>query len=81
MIIWILSHMNIPKDYPIEVLSLYDGIATGRYVLDRLGYTNITYKAYEIDDYAKKIALNNHPDIIQCGDAFSVREKEWDYQM
>jgi DNA (cytosine-5)-methyltransferase 3A len=70
---------NVPKDYPIEVLSMYDGIATGRYCLDKLGYTNITYKAYEIDEYAKKVAMKNYPDIIQCGDAFDLRNDDWEY--
>lgn len=79
IIIWILSHINIPKDYPIEVLSMYDGIATGRYVLEKLGYSNITYKAYEIDKYAIKVAMKNYPDIIQCGDAFQLREDDWVY--
>ncbi len=79
IIIHILSHVNIPKDYPIEVLSMYDGIATGRYCLAKLGYTNIIYKAYEIDEFAKKVAMKNYPDIIQCGDAFQVRESDWKY--
>ena len=70
---------DIPKDYPIEVLSMYDGIATGRYCLEKLGYTNITYKAYEIDQYAKKVALKNYPDIIECGDAFELRKDDWKY--
>jgi len=76
---WILSHIDIPKDYPIEVLSMYDGIATGRYILEQLGFTNITYKAYEIDEYAMKVAMKNYPDIIQCGDAFKVRKEDWVY--
>lgn len=79
VIIHILSNINIPRDYPIEVLSMYDGIATGRYCLEKLGYTNITYKAYEINQYAKKVAMKNYPDIIQCGDAFQVREDSWKY--
>ena len=79
VIIYILSHIEIPKDYPIEVLSMYDGIATGRYCLGKLGYRNITYKAYEIDEYAKKVAMKNYPDIIQCGDAYRVREENWKY--
>jgi len=79
VIIHILSHIDIPKDYPIEVLSMYDGIATGRYCLNKLGYTNITYKAYEIDEYAKKVAMKNYPDIIQCGDAYQVRKDNWKY--
>ena len=79
VIIHILSHIDVPKDYPIEVLSMYDGIATGRYCLEKLGYKNVTYKAYETDEYAKKVAMKNYPDIIQCGDAYQVREKEWKY--
>ena len=79
VIIHILSHINIPKNYPIEVLSMYDGIATGRYCLERLGYKNITYKAYEIDPYAIKVAMKNYPDIIQCGDAYQVRKENWKY--
>lgn len=80
VIIHILSFINCPKDYPIEVLSIYDGIATGRYCLEKLGYTNITYKAYEIDKYAIQVALKNYPDIIECGDAFQIREDDWEYQ-
>lgn len=75
----ILSYINYPKNAPIEVLSIYDGIATGMYCLNKLGYTNIIYKAYEIDKYAIKIAQKNFPNIIQCGDAFQIREESWKY--
>lgn len=77
MIIHILSYMNIPKDELLVVLSLYDGIATGRYCLEKLGYTNVKYYAYEIDENPVKCALDNYPDIIECGDAFRVREDNW----
>lgn len=79
VIIHILSHVlkNIPKDEKIVVLSMYDGIGTGRYVLDKMGFTNVRYHAYEIDKYAMKIALSNYPDIIEHGDAFQVRNKDW----
>jgi DNA (cytosine-5)-methyltransferase 3A len=70
---------DVPKDEPIEVLSMYDGIGTGRYCLDRLGFSNITYKAYEIDKSAIKCATGNYADIIECGDAFKVRESDWQY--
>lgn len=70
---------DIQKDYPIEVLSMYDGIATGRYCLDKMGFTNITYKAYEIDSHAMKVATTNYPDIIECGDAFQLRKDDWKY--
>ena len=70
---------DIPKDYPIEVLSLYDGIATGRYCLEKMGFTNIKYKAYEIDKYAINVATYNYPDIEECGDVFQVRNDDWVY--
>ena len=68
---------DVPKDEKILVLSMYDGIGTGRYCLDKMGFANIKYYAYEIDKYARAIALSNYPDIIQCGDAFQVREDNW----
>lgn len=79
VIIHILSRVlkNIPKDEKIVVLSMYDGIGTGRYVLDKMGFTSVRYHAYEIDKYAMKIALSNYPDIIEHGDAFQVRNKDW----
>lgn len=70
---------NVPRDYPIEVLSLYDGIATGRYCLEKMGFKNITYKAYEIDKYAMNVATYNYPDIEECGDVFQVRNNDWEY--
>nr|DAP53562.1 MAG TPA: Cytosine specific methyltransferase [Caudoviricetes sp.] len=78
-IIHILSNAlkNVPKDEKIVVLSMYDGIGTGRYCLDKMGFTNVVYHAYEIDKYAMKIALSNYPDIIQHGDAFQVRSAVW----
>lgn len=77
VIIHILSNAlkNVPKDEKIIVLSMYDGIGTGRYCLDKMGFTNVEYHAYEIDKYAMKIALSNYPDIIQHGDAFKIRNR------
>jgi DNA (cytosine-5)-methyltransferase 3A len=79
VIIHLLSHAlkGIPKSEKIVVLSMYDGIGTGRYCFDKLGYNNIAYYAYEIDKYAIKVALSNYGDIIECGDAFDVRSDEW----
>lgn len=75
VIIHILNHAlkDVPRDKELVVLSMYDGIATGRYCLDKMGFTNVKYYAYEIDPYAQKIAMSNYPDIVQCGDAFQVR--------
>ena len=68
---------DVPRDEEIVVLSMYDGIGTGRYCLDKMGFTNVKYFAYEIDKYAKEIALSNYPDIIHCGDAFDLRHPDW----
>lgn len=67
---------DVPKDEKIVVLSMYDGIGTGRYCLDKMGFTNVEYHAFEIDKFAIKIANHNYPDIIQHGDAFQIREWE-----
>lgn len=79
VIIHLLNHAlkDIPRNEEIVVLSLYDGIGTGRYCLDKMGFTNVKYYAYEIDKYPMTIANDNYPDIIQCGDAFAVREDSW----
>lgn len=76
VIIHILSQLleGVPKDEKLLVLSMYDGIATGRYCLEKLGFTNVEYHAYEIDKYAIQIATKNYPDILQHGDAFSVAD-------
>ena len=68
---------DVPRDEEIVVLSMYDGIGTGRYCLDKMGFTNVKYFAYEIDKYAKQIAMKNYPDIIQMGDAFNLRHPDW----
>lgn len=68
---------NVPRDEEIVVLSMYDGIATGRYCLEQMGFTNVKYYAYEIDKYAKQVAMKNYPDIIQMGDAFDLRNPDW----
>lgn len=79
VIIHILSNAlkDVPKDEEIVVLSMYDGIGTGRYCLDKMGFTNVRYYAYEIDKYAIQVAKDNYPDIIECGDAFGLRAAEW----
>ena len=79
VIIHILSNAlkDIPKDEEIVVLSMYDGIGTGRYCLDKMGFTNVKYYAYEIDKFAMRVAMSNYPDIVQCGDAFQVRQPDW----
>lgn len=68
---------DVPRDEKIVVLSMYDGIATGRYCLDKMGFKNVEYHAYEIDKYAIQVAMSNYPGIIQHGDAFDIRKEDW----
>lgn len=75
----ILSFIPNIKDEEIDVLSLYDGMSCGKLALMDLGceeHVN-TYRAYEIDPYAIKTTQHNFPDTIQCGDAFKVRDDDW----
>ena len=51
----------------INVLSLFDGIATGLVALKELGYVP-NYYASEIEDNAVSVAMKNHPEIMQMGD-------------
>lgn len=49
------------------VLSLFDGIASGKVALERAGIHVDTYYACEVKTYAIKCAKANHPDIIHVG--------------
>lgn len=48
----------------LKVLSLADGVGTGREVLKRLGI-EVEYHAIEISPYKRVVADANHPDIIR----------------
>jgi site-specific DNA-cytosine methylase len=52
----------------INVLSCFDGLGGGIEALKRAGIKINQYYAFEIDKYAIKIALKNHPEIIELGD-------------
>lgn len=65
---------NVDRHEKIVVLSMYDGIGTGRYCLDKMGFKNVEYYAFEIDKYAMQVANDNYPDIVQCGDAFQMKD-------
>ena len=73
----ILSHCHGIASEPLDVLSMYDGMACGHIALDKLGAHISRYCASEIDKYAIKTACHNFPDIEQIGDAFQVREPNW----
>ena len=59
-------------DQPINVVSLFDGMACGRIALDRLGIPVGQYLASEIDKYAMKVARDNWLDIEHIGDVSKV---------
>lgn len=69
----ILSYCPGITEEPLDVLSMYDGMACGHIALDKLGAKIARYRATEIDKYATRTACHNFPDIEQLGDAFQVR--------
>ena len=74
VIVHLLSYCDGITGDPVDVLSMYDGMACGHIALDKLGANIHRYRATEIDKYAIKTACYNFPDIEQIGDAFQVRE-------
>lgn len=56
----------------MRVLSLFDGIATGRLALEMAGVPVDLYIASEIDKDAKAVARANWPDMIHIGPVESV---------
>lgn len=61
---------------PLNVLSLFDGIACAKVALERAGIPVGKYYASEIDKHCIKVAQSNHADIIHLGDVENWRE--WD---
>jgi len=51
----------------IKVVSLFDGIGTGRLALERAGFEVEKYIAFEIDPNPIKIARKHYPDIQEMG--------------
>lgn len=56
----------------MKIVSLFDGVATGYEALQRVGIPIEKYYASEIDKSAIKIALKNHPDIVEIGDVTQI---------
>lgn len=56
----------------MNVLSLFDGISTGRYCLEQAGIPVENYFSSEINPSAIKISEKNYPDIIRLGDVTSI---------
>ncbi|MCK9279182.1 MAG: DNA cytosine methyltransferase [Melioribacteraceae bacterium] len=60
----------------LNVISLFDGMACGLVALKRCGFIVNEYMASEIDKYAMKVAMKNHPEINQIGDVTKVHYAE-----
>ena len=60
----------------MNVLSLFDGYGSALVALKQLGLEVKNYYASEIDEDAIKVAMENHPEIIQLGDVKNW--KSWD---
>lgn len=75
VIMHLMRHFDGITTEPVDVLSMYDGMACGHIALDKLGADIRHYYATEIDKYAIKTAQHNFPDIVELGDAFNIR---WD---
>lgn len=77
----IMSHFTDIQKEPVDVLSMYDGMACGHIALDKLGASIRHYYATEIDRYAIKTATTNFCDIVEIGDAFQVHQDDWSVDM
>ena len=62
----------------MNVLSLFDGLSSGRIALERAGIPITKYYASEIDKYAIQVSQKNYPDIVQLGDINSFNDGYWD---
>lgn len=60
----------------MKILSLFDGISSGRLALERAGIPVEKYYASEIDKYAIQVAQKNYPDTIQVGDVTKLNYLE-----
>ena len=66
---------------PLRVLSLFDGISSGRLALERAGIPIECYHASEIDKYAIQVSRKNWPDIVQLGDVTKLKIESGEYDL
>ncbi|XP_048761481.2 DNA (cytosine-5)-methyltransferase 3B-like [Ostrea edulis] len=72
------SFFTGPKQ-AVRVLSLFDGISTGKVVLDRIGFEVEAYYASEIDEDAMLVSMVNHADSIEyLGDVRKLSNEKLD---
>lgn len=60
----------------MRILSLFDGISCGQLALHKVGISNYTYLASEINPYAIKVTQHNFPNTIQIGDVTKIEGNE-----
>lgn len=77
------KHVQTPnmEDYkekrPIRVLSLFDGIGTGRFVMDQLGIEVDVYYSSEVDLDAVNVAVVQHrTNVIQLGNVEEICDSQ-----
>ena len=75
----ILSHIPNIANCTVEVLSMYDGMSCGQIALTELGCKIERYVSYEIDKYCIQTTQTNFPKTEQRGDAFQLRNTNWNY--
>jgi len=61
----------------LRVLSLFDGISTGRLALEKAGIPIEVYYASEVDKNASAVSEYHYPDIIRLGDVTKIDFKEF----
>lgn len=61
----------------VNVMSMYDGMSCGHIALDKLGANVGKYYATEKDKYAIQTSQENYPEMIHLGDAYQVRNADW----
>jgi site-specific DNA-cytosine methylase len=62
----------------MRVLSLFDGVGGGIAALKLAGINVKSYHASEVDPFAIKVCLSNHPEVIHIGDVRSVSGGDYD---
>jgi DNA (cytosine-5)-methyltransferase 3A len=72
-----LPNTNYIFERPINVLSLFDGIACGHLALNRVGLPIENYYASEINESAIYVAKNNFPNIKCVGDVNFLNFREY----
>ena len=64
------------RNRPINVVSLFNGMNTGRQALENQGFKVNKYYSSEIKPYAIQLTQHHFPDTIQVGDV--TKWREWD---